>query len=188
MTNSISFGARYITGGSIQQRDILTRVYSPRKVSIVQIDGVNEADVKAVSNAVKKWKNAVYAPAIRSMLDCIFAGFVSQKEQSVLAITTQKKNFNKLNSKKIIALAEIDKRNNDEVHLDYLEVNPKYAYPEKSRKYKGIGSCMLDFLKNFYKKTITLNSDFKVTEFYTRNKFNVLQEGKLDYIWEPETL
>ena len=150
MINSITFGARYITNGSIQQRDLLTRVYSPRKVSIVQIDGVNAADVKAVSNAVKKWKNAVYAPAIRSILDCIC--------------------------------------NNDEVHLDYLEVNPKYAYPEKSRKYKGIGSCMLDFLKNFYKKTITLNSDFKVTEFYTRNKFNVLQEGKLDYIWEPETL
>ena len=81
---------------------------------------------------------------------------------------------------------EYDKYLRELINIE--KMYPKYAYPETSRKYKGIGSCMLDFLKNFYKKTITLNSDFKVTEFYTRNKFHVMQEGKFDYIWNPENL
>lgn len=182
----ISFGARYISNDNIKQLDFLKRSYGLRKVNIVQIDGTNEADVIAVSKAVKSWKDEKYASSIQYTLNSIFAKFIAPKERTIFAITTQNKNYGKLNNKKILALAEVNTNLPDRINLDYIQVNPNYAYSLKSRKYKGIGSCMLNFLKQNFHKPITLKSDFQVTDFYTQNNFDVLEADEFIYIWKPE--
>lgn len=185
MINSISFGAKYISSDNIKQLDLFKKTYSPRKVSIVKIDGTNEADVKAVGKAVTKWKDAAYAQSIQCVLNSIFARFIEPEERTVFAITTQNKNHGKLKNKKILALAEVNTSKDSTINLDYLQVNPDYIHTAKSRKYKGIGSCMLNFLKQTFQKPITLQSDFHVTNFYTKNKFDVLDAKKFKYIWNP---
>ncbi len=184
----ISFGAKYISNDNIKQLDFLKKSYSPRKVSIVEIDGTNKDDIKTIGKVVTKWKDAPYAQSIQCVLNSIFARFIEPEEHTIFAITTQNKNHGKLNNKKILALAEVDTSKKDTINLDYLQVNPDYIHTAKSRKYKGIGSCMLDFLKKTYKKPITLESDFKVTDFYIKNNFNIMEEGKLNYIWTPDNL
>ena len=183
---SISFGAKFITTQNIKQLDHISKQYLPYKISIVQVDGKKESDVKAVYNAIKNWKNASYAQSIQGVLNSIFADFLSPEEFSVFAVTTQKKNHSKLNSKKILALAEVDTHRKDKIHLDYLQVDPSFMHTSNSRKYKGIGSCVLDFLKNNFRMPITLQSDFKVTDFYIKNKFDLIEKDKFNYQWIPE--
>ena len=186
MINSINFGAKLVScGDTIQQFDWLKRSYTPAKVNIVELDATDFYDMKVVREVAKNWKDAKYIDSISGIVNSIFARFIDKTEHSIYAVTTQKKNHSRLKTKKILGLAEINTSKEDNIKLDFLQVKPEYMQTEKDRKYRGIGQCLLNFLKKFHKKSIFLHSDYSVTPFYEKNDFEVLEPGKLDYIWKP---
>lgn len=185
INNSITFGARLVSTDNIKQFDWIRKSYHPQKVSIVELDPTDYTDLQAVKKVAENWHDAQYAASISGIVHSIFAHFIDKKEHAIYAITTQNKNHGKLNNKKILALAEVNTSKDDRINLDYLQVNPNFMYLAKNKKFKGIGKCMLDFLKNTYNKIITLRSDYKAIPFYEKNGFTILEPGKLEYFWFP---
>ena len=186
INNSINFKARYVSSDNIKRFDWMKKTYNPAKVNIIELDSANISDIKAIHKLVKNWKGAEYIHSIAGIICSMHARYIDKNEHSVYAVTTQKKNFAKLNSKKILGLAEVKTTRDDSVNLDYLQVNPDYIYSVKNRKYNGVGKCILDFIKNTYMKTITLRSDYTATDFYEKNGFEIADPKKMSYVWNPK--
>lgn len=189
MTNSINFRAKFIKNDYIRKIDTTCNTYKPSKVTLVELDGGKQSDLFAVSDISKNWKNEKYASSIARIMQCLFSGFLDKNERKIFALTTQKEHFNRLQSDKILGITEIDLSKGKGVYLDYIQVNPKYMYTKTNpnRKYKDVGKCILDFIKNFYKKEITLCSDFRVTNFYEKNGFELEDASNFCYQWKPKT-
>jgi len=188
MTNSINFRAKFIKNDYIKNFDKINNTYKPLKVAIVELDSKKQSDIFAISNICKNWKKAKYIDSIIRIMKCIFSGFLDKDERKIYALTTQKKHYDQLQSDKILGITEIDLSKGEGVYLDYIQVNPDFLYTNTNpnRKYKNIGKCILDFIKDFYKKEITLCSDYRVIDFYEKNGFKSEDESNFCYQWKPE--
>lgn len=182
MINSISFGAKFIKKGQLQQYDRKTDTYKPAVVSIVEIDPKKEADIRTVCEAAKNWRGEKYASSIVGVLCSLYAGYLDKDEKQVYALTAQQDCFNNLESAKILGLAEVDHAKSP-VKLDFLQVKPDSMFKVDKRNYKGVGSSILTFLKGLYGKGIMLQADRDSLRFYEKNGFKLIEKDRLNYIW-----
>lgn len=169
--NNVSFGAKLVSKQSIKKVAENSYKAKDELVSFVKINPKSSYDIKALREVAEKSKKCSFAEDIYN--DTLDYFRKDSTSGNVFALTTQKDNFSKLESDKILGLVEVlpDGCKKDSVFIDYIlkiPTNVKTATEEFGK----VGTGMLNGLKEFYKdKKISLFSLESAVEFYLKNGF-----------------
>lgn len=182
---TINFGAKFISTNTIRKCQTDTGLYKPTKINIVELEPDNMNDMSALCATKEKWDNGVFVPDITKDFEATVHNTIEPKYNKFYAVTTQEKDYCKLDNEQILGIAEIKKEKNERIYLKYLQVKPQTMYASKERQYRDIGKCLLDFIKSF-KKIIFLKSDYRAANFYDKQNFELLDADRLEYTWMPQ--
>lgn len=174
--NQISFTANFIQNTTIKRQDDKSKKPVKVKAAIVELDKNDKNDVQTIKKLSNDWThhggryiNGIYDRMVNNRQDCCV------KERHYYAITTQKKDYDKLNPHHVLGVMLFyettpDKELNE---IKYLEVNPSTSRTlNKERKYHGVGSKLVDYVIETYKeKPIYAYSDIRSIKFYENNNF-----------------
>lgn len=171
--NYQNFGAQYIAPAKVKKHSSRRNRYHDQKVSFVELEADNPNDAAALDYINRKWASAKYVSRIKRDFDVKSEGILRNPHlYKTYALTTQKNNFDKLRPWTILGITEV-KDYSDDLCIELLEVNPRYKNSNQKRKYKYVGTAILDTLKNLYskEKDIVLNSADEAKVFYEKNDF-----------------
>ena len=109
----------------------------------------------------------------------------------IYGLTTQKDNFEKLDYRKVLGLCDGRLIDEKKIYMSHLQINPEYVYSSlavfqsKPFEYKGIGSAIVNALKNMY-SSIELSSrrEESVRRFYIKNGFTNIPDSLTRFIWK----
>ena len=174
--NNTSFKGRFISSLKITP---VKSINPPLKVSAVEINPIDNCDIKALKNVHSLW-NGAFTKNIYNDAHAIKLTQIPSSNEKFFILTKQTENFDNINPEMVLAEAKIITNNPDtrSIYLDYLQVEPDNMHEAENRIYKGIGSKMLDFLKLHYKnKDIHLHAVFSTLEFYAKNGFHPIEQN-----------
>lgn len=162
---NVSFKANYICNSQVSKNS------KPCSLSFVQIDTKNTSDIIALKELGYMYGKNTYFSDIfdNANLDYLY-GFNSKYKQ-YYALTTQTKDFNKLDSEQILGLVQVepDEHYNE---IKYLQVLPTQNYSNPEREYKNIGSSIIDTVTKIYpNKKLMLYSTDAALNFYKKIGF-----------------
>ena len=101
-------------------------------------------------------------------------------------MTSQKDDFERLDKSKIVGLAQMQTGVEPEDNLRYFQIRPDLKHGVNRRKYKHIGSGMLNSIKKIYSNAITLLSSYSAANFYEKQGFEIIDIDLLEYIWRAK--
>ena len=99
-------------------------------------------------------------------------------------MTTQTDGFEHIDYSKVIGIAEIWNCPgiSDFLDLRYLQVCPSTNHDAINRKYKNVGTAILNAIKSLYPlRNLYVIADKNVKDFYTKNGFKVLRGNQMIY-------
>ena len=179
-TDRISFGAKYINPINIVKLE--EKVYKQAEVSFVKLNPYNASDVLALRQIAKYWENDKFAGNISVCADAIYDG-KSADGIKIFALTSQSDSFEKLNPDKILGVIETEDTAPFHIHINRFQTKPEFVYGYKP-EYKGVGTAILNSLKEMYNKISAISEADKYTRsFYERNGFYESSKGSNFYIW-----
>ena len=163
---AINFKASFVADGQVLKLDSKTNKYEPKGVNFVKLSPTDTLDLKTTSRVAKDWDHWI----AYNVYDGLYYNVDSL---DTYALTEQTKNLKKLDSNKILGLAQIRKNNNKERNLEYLIVKPDYEAENLDiRKFKKVGTEILNCIKRIFPKdTIKVGSLPSVINFYKKNGF-----------------
>lgn len=184
MVNSISFTGKYLQTKTIKHKNA-ENMFHDCRVKLVELDSDCSNDVDALSMVNYSWDSG------KTLLANINEEFRDCREfenpslfKNFFVMTTQRDNFENLKPKKVIGAAEVFVRDPEAVTLKYLQVDPKNNMQCKERQFKGIGTAILDGLKEIFKgRDIILEpvKDKGVKKFYKSNGFQPYKDDLIIY-------
>ena len=189
--NNISFCANFLADANVMKYNRRKSSYVPENVSFVEINPYSNKDVEVMDSISKSWKKAKYCYDYKNTVEMIHYGLMGGDKIKVYDLTSQLDDFEYLDSKKILGFADVT-YNKNEMHLKFLETNPKYVHnPNKKTQYKRVGTAMLDSLKGLCVgpyNCIKLDSVNDSRKFYEKNDFKKSPNKEFDkeMIWERQ--
>lgn len=181
----INFRAKYVNSVPVDKFDFDVWNYKPHKVSFLEYDYSNEKDFKSLYEAVRGWHGQHYAGCIVDNASLIVAGLLPKSKNKIYILTEQKGEFDNLNSRKIMGLAQMELNKDKPDELKFLQVRPNLIESFDIRKFKNIGKGIIDSLKSLYNKNgIFVNSSRMATGFYEKQGFERVVGTKFNYIWK----
>lgn len=174
--NRINFTASFVKNTTIKKKDSPSAKPENTSVAIVELDKNDENDIQALTELKNDWtqRSGKYIRSIYYIAKRERPDFDVEKEH-YYAITTQKDNFDELNSDQVLGVMLFYETTPDEElnEIKYLEVEPSNSRTlNKERKYSGIGSRMVDFVtQTFRQKPIYVYSDVNAVSFYSYKHF-----------------
>ena len=164
--NYLSFKAKYITYTNIKNTS--TSPNQLQKVDVIELIPSDDNDLETMYSVSKSWR--------QNISSALYQLFISSKpslKEHYYALSLPQDTYYKSNSDNILGVCLISERDNNIMNLDFLQTNPKYMYSNKgSKKYKEIGTTLLNFLKEQYNfKKIRVISLEDAKEFYIKNDF-----------------
>lgn len=185
----LSFKSSRINDGYIQKRIILD-LYQDSKAPFVEFSTDSLSDISAVSDTANNWRKIAGTKTFANditdeMKDCRKYG--NNNESRFFGVTLQADTFEKMDSEKIIGLAEVSHipegrfDESDVFILDYLQTIPNSIYPAQIRDFKNIGQTMLDLIISIFKSKpiVLIPTDFS-KRFYLNNGF--LESAGKDFL------
>jgi len=171
----ISFKSNFIKSASVQKRS-QNGNYTDKSVSVVKIDPKNNADIFAVSELPDLWGKKNYVTEISNNLRKVYTYGDYDTPIESYAVTSQTSDFDKLNSRSILGVLQLDTRSDKVNELEYLQINPNSAKTYESngggRLYKYVGSLLIDSIKELFPdKKIHVSSAPTAVNFYKNNDF-----------------
>ena len=159
--------------------------YKPNGITVIEIDVNNNADLYALYKITTDWQEDTYSVNIYNNALEKLKGISYYKKYRTFAITEQTENFDKLDDKKILALADISEIESlKTAHILHLQVNPNYYYYIKNRNIKGIGTSFLNYFKDMYNRiTLCSTTSWGVKEFYRKNDFIEYPNHSCNFSW-----
>ena len=172
----------------------ITGKYEPCKVNCLIVDDKSIGDVSALYEISKEWQYLDNSPVLANFTPNIYH-IVAEKYKGndyyrnikTFLLTEQADNFEHLNDKKILSIACVEETiPNILGHIKYIQGNPEYTY-KKNSTYKGVGSTLLDTLKEMYNH-ITLKSEksYSVKQFYRKNNFIEEPKNSCSFKWSRD--
>lgn len=170
----ISFKAQYVKPVIIQKLGIDSK-YHDYKASLVELSPESHNDFLSLNEVNKNWNNSEsLAYEITRIFNGLYRKNKPSQNENFFAITTQKKDFDKLNENLILGLVQTRKPKNL-LEIENLQVNPNTNYDAKKRAFKHIGSALINFIKKeLNPEEIYLNSKRESIPFYQRHRFKLL--------------
>ena len=165
----ISFKANFVKNANIQQ--VLAPDKSKdKKVAIVELDRNNIFDKIAMRHTAIRWENPENNYAYGVANDMVRWTHNENETNHYIAITKQKKDFEHLNSDKILGVALFTEKKHEKNELKWLQVDPKTKYSKtgEPREYTGIGKAIVEHIKTISKKPFEVFSDPDAINFYTK--------------------
>ncbi len=151
VNNATSFNASYIDKINIQKLNSKNK-YVPYQANLVEL---NLSDLEALEKINKKWKNNWLCGKFVN-----WAISLHNYSDRVFALTTQKENFENLQSDEVLGLMNIDlhKRKSE---LNYIETKP--VNPD----YNKVGSSLINYAKTLTNRiSLTAGSKSLADKFY----------------------
>ena len=144
-------------------------------VNFVELDTACPLDLKSLSRTADEWKSAEYAKMIYIQAFSTSIERLNKDLHKFYVLTTQTKNFEKPDSKKIKGLMKISLKDKDCVILDYLQVKPEKQ--ENGSKYRHVGKSLVSALRELFPNLpIVLTATKSSAGFY--KKIGLKQTGK----------
>ncbi len=182
----INFQAQLLSKTKALKYDRDNGEYNDVPVSFVEVSPKDSDDMKSVRNAVEYWDGDLYGMNIANSMGTLRWSTDENPSDKFFVITTQQKDFQKLNSDNIEAIAHIFETKK-RVKVVHLQVNPDLIYTLEQPKYKHIGKSMIDSLKDKYNdRSINLISSSTAQRFYEKQGFNRTKDVENRYIWNEE--
>ncbi len=182
--NRMNFKAKYIQPTYVKKLDESGLKYIPEKLSFVKLDKNSFSDVSAITAVAKMWRSRLIEE-VASTLEKFLTGVYRTLSYDAYAITTQKKNFQKLDPKKIVCVIDASPELKDkrDIFVYDFEVMPELQRGQKNAAYQKVGKGTIESLKCLCDR-ITLKSLYSATGFYEANGFKLVNKDKLIYRWE----
>ncbi len=168
----INFTANYLKTVYLPQRNS-KGVYEPCEASIVEFDTSNKEDIRAIAKTASDWENIAPGFAFEIFNDAIKdRPFPDILQEHYLGLTTQNSDYKHINPDKIQGLALFSETVNSSNELNWLQVNPNTNTKNShDRKYKRIGTELVNYVKQITDKPILIQSDDDAIKFYEKNGF-----------------
>ncbi len=183
----INFKANYINSTTVQKKDFNNQ-YKDYKVAFVEFSPHEAKDVLALRDTAREWKDGdQFAKEIyRDIQEEYYAkDYYQDSKYRFFGITRQLDGLENPISDLILGIAEVGKKSDIRDELYYFQVDPSNNMFSEEKMFKGIGSAVLNSIKNLYAQSeIILKpvSDDAVVSFYKKHNFKPLEfTGKL--IW-----
>lgn len=165
----VHFGAKYIK--TVNYTD---NKNTPAKIAFVEINPKSELDTNTMKTLTNEWYDALY---VRNIYEDVLE---LRKEKpkinsKIFALTKQNQNYKNLESRQILGIVEMTKKDTQTSYIEYLQVNPLM-------KNSRIGTHILNILKEMH-KSIELHSAASALEFYTKNGFEIIDHLRLGCKW-----
>lgn len=182
--NSINFKANYITPVNIREKR--AKNFVRKEAAFVEFDKNTANDVNTLMDVSINWKDTFATD--------IFNRFTGTDDENmhVYGIVDQNKKKRNILPKSILGLALV--KNEPELktsEICYLQVDPANKFkPEltvqsSDRCYKGIGTAILNTIKNICSaEKIELFPAKTAVRFYKRNKFQFTDKYKFAMYWQ----
>ena len=181
----ISFKAKLIGSTTIQCYNNKKKAYEDCNVSFIRFSKHSKSDLMAVQKVSKMWQpQDKYAKNIAKNFCYEYSKKYNQYyNDNFFALTLQDCNYENVDPTKVLGMAEALKKRKT-FYLDFLQTNPKYKYGDKKRKYKNIGTAIIESLKNIkrIKSIILIPNNFAV-KFYEKCGFTE-KHGMMQYTKE----
>ena len=183
--NRIPFQAKLINRIKIYKTDDITYKKRPVKVSFVEINTKNDAEVLKQTSDYWGLDSKYSEDIVNTAIECT----KERKDQyynlsKVYALTYQKNNLHNLNPNSVIGMLEIRKLADKHISIPFIQVDPKIILPI-FRDVHGVGSAMLKSLKGIYDKIQLRSSSTKSTRnFYKKNGFRNNLRDKDFFVWK----
>ena len=182
------FGAKYINQVKAGKYISQTKKYSDVQLNFVRIEPDNTQDINALSDAANYWRYDKFAKNIYYAACAVRNKSKYYKNNVIYALTSQTENHSNLNSDKLLGLVHISPSYDSSVLIERIQVNPEMIYC-RIPEYKGLGTAMLNSLKNLY-DIITCHpaTEKSVKDFYYKNDFKPKPNNIDELIWtkQPE--
>ena len=177
----INFKANFINTTQIMKLNPTTKKFVSHEVSFVEINPRLKDDIKALKKMAKLWgEESIFAHTI-------FYFAKKDPRKRTFLLTEQVDKFEKLEPEKILGITQLSKEIAGESCIEYLETKPEFQYYNDKRKYKKVGSKILDNLKNIFQdKALKVDYIFDRVDFYLQNGFIFKDEVLRDLIWEAK--
>lgn len=166
-----------------------TSKYEEANVSLAEIDFYNPKDIQALKDTDKKWEYALLAynimlSAQEQNKSIKLNGTPEEQNLKIRAITTQEKDFENLDYRKILALCEFVEKRNKGIYIRNLQIDPEIKLDTHS-EYKKVGTSFLNSCKNYY-NTIALRPlpSKDVINFYKQNQFRFSKRNPDILVWK----
>lgn len=150
------------------------------EVNFVQLNPLSAEDVSALRETCSDWGDTAY---FANRINTNFQNYRFDKNSNNMqffAITEQSQNFDSLNPKKILGLAQTSKLKSDAIFLDELQVSPEHNHNASNALFKKIGTSIVNSInklwgdKDIFVCPATLSSEI----FYIKAGFRpFLEDG-----------
>lgn len=191
---NVSFKAKFIQNASVLRIN-KDNSLKETPVSFVKMSELDTEDMYAMNKIANNYKRAFneqmskkddpdsenYAESIRNNFNHIYNNPDMRGYKDFFALTTQQEGFEYIDNQKVLGLAEtFNDVLGDFLEIRFLQTNPLHKFGENTRELKKIGTTILDCLRNYFKgRTIYLQADYNVIDFYKKYGFEVLKENHM---------
>ena len=183
---NVSFGAKFISPAYIKES--IDGTYKTRAASIAQLSTTESSDRSLLNNIVKNYINNklpdeyIYADDISRKYNYIYRENPEDDSSKFFVLNIKDNNFQALDPENCLGVTQVNVVSPKYCELRYLQVNPNTKHGKEFQKYKGIGTAIIDFIKDFFNdRDIVVQPDTAVIDFYLKNKFKFLEECFMIY-------
>jgi hypothetical protein len=151
-------------------------------VSFVELNPRSEKDVKSLAEVAKLWEDSMFVTDINYIFRKMFhSGDLMPEKPKIYALTLQKKNFDKLYPEDVLGLTEVWQKDWG-ANVKYLETNPEYSDRVMFPQYKGIGTGIMDMIKERFSH-FKLFAVYSAANFYEKMGLELINPARLEYEW-----
>ena len=189
----INFTGKYISSGTIYKQANNGK-YKNSRAAVVEISPKSTKDLHFLEETARLWRgdsnseviaNKIYDNAYRELDNYARISGQDNYQTKFYAITTQRGHFDKLKPEKALALAELSLITDDLLELDLCQVEPSCEHKQENRKYKRIGTALINFIKKEFKEhMIILTSLDGVKGFYKALGFESISSDNTRWMFK----
>ena len=171
----------------------VTKIYPDKTtglyvVPLVEMQPVSINDMKTLKDVAELWRGDTtdtFVTDIADDFDNVFRH--GCRDRRFIAITNQRRNFNKLHSENAMGVIEFTRHTAKKYWIDYVQVSPEFEYFYENRTVKDVGKALINYLKEILpQKELWLNSVLTAIPFYEKMGFERVND--LTMVFRPKKI
>ena len=170
----------------IKLRNVKIRKIVPEEVStpvaFVEFKQDSKQDLKTLYLVSRLWEYNYFIDNMFGHLANLYAGRCKNDGSRIFAVTTQDKQFGKLDPNKILSLAFVQKRIDGSAKIRYLESKREGVPMSFVREYKDAGKGILKCLQGMYNKIVLFAERKSLVKYYESEGFKSLSEKDIQHM------